>query len=59
MTTPANDDRTILSQEIQDILHRNQELVVAGQFAAMVMHEINGPPRSGSQPQLSHSTGSR
>lgn len=31
------------SKETQDILRRNQELVVAGQFAAMVMHEINGP----------------
>jgi signal transduction histidine kinase len=31
------------SQETQEILRRNQELVVAGQFAAMVMHEINGP----------------
>lgn len=31
------------SPETQDILRRNQELVVAGQFAAMVMHEINGP----------------
>jgi len=31
------------SQETQDILRRHQELVVAGQFAAMVMHEINGP----------------
>jgi signal transduction histidine kinase len=31
------------SQEAQDILRHNRELVVAGQFAAMVMHEINGP----------------
>jgi signal transduction histidine kinase len=30
-------------QTNQDILRRNQELIVAGQFAAMVMHEINGP----------------
>ena len=31
------------SQKTQDILSRNRELVVAGQYAAMVMHEINGP----------------
>ena len=41
MISPASDPGTM--QEIQDILRRNQELVVAGQFAAMVMHEINGP----------------
>jgi len=43
MIRPASDDRTSLQQEVQDILRHNQELVVAGQFAAMVMHEINGP----------------
>jgi hypothetical protein len=46
MTTPASDHRTgphLEILDIQDILRRNQELVVAGQFAAMVMHEINGP----------------
>jgi len=43
MTTPASDHRTGPHLDIQDILRRNQELVVAGQFAAMVMHEINGP----------------
>ena len=32
-----------LEQEVQDIVRQNQELVVAGQFAATVMHEINGP----------------
>src|SRR5579871_133306 len=32
-----------LEHEIQDIARRNQELVIAGQFAAAVMHEINGP----------------
>jgi signal transduction histidine kinase len=32
-----------LEQEIQEIVRQNQELVVAGQFAATVMHEINGP----------------
>ncbi|WP_348264427.1 HAMP domain-containing sensor histidine kinase [Telmatobacter sp. DSM 110680] len=41
MDRPA-DDRN-LEQEIQDIVRQNQELVVAGQFAATVMHEINGP----------------
>ncbi len=30
-------------QEIQELVGRNQELVVAGQFAATIMHEINGP----------------
>ncbi|MGA9584321.1 MAG: ATP-binding protein [Terracidiphilus sp.] len=39
----ATEDQPVLQQELQDILRRNQELVVAGQFAAMVMHEINGP----------------
>jgi signal transduction histidine kinase len=39
----ASDDGTKLNQDIQDILRRNEELVVAGQFAAMVMHEINSP----------------
>jgi len=31
------------TQDAQDVLRRNQELIVVGQFAAMVMHEINGP----------------
>jgi len=31
------------SQETQDLLRRHQELVIAGQFAATIMHEINGP----------------
>jgi signal transduction histidine kinase len=31
------------TQDAQDVLRRNQELIVIGQFAAMVMHEINGP----------------
>ncbi len=43
MSTLATDDEPSRRQEIQDILRHNQELVVAGQFAAMVMHEINGP----------------
>ena len=30
-------------EQIQEILRQNQELTVAGQFAATVMHEINGP----------------
>lgn len=42
MIRPADNDR-ILEDEIQDIVSQNQELVVAGQFAATVMHEINGP----------------
>src|ERR1700746_2418609 len=32
-----------LKEEIQGIVRQHQELVVAGQFAAAVMHEINGP----------------
>ncbi len=40
MIRPADRD---LEQESQDIIRQNQELVVAGQFAATVMHEINGP----------------
>jgi signal transduction histidine kinase len=43
MMRPAIDDHTTLQHEIEDIFRHNQELVVAGQFAAMVMHEINGP----------------
>lgn len=43
MISPVNYDQTSLKEEVQDILRHNQELVVAGQFAAMVMHEINGP----------------
>jgi signal transduction histidine kinase len=31
------------THDAQDVLRRNQELIVVGQFAAMVMHEINGP----------------
>ncbi|HMG84731.1 MAG TPA: HAMP domain-containing sensor histidine kinase [Terracidiphilus sp.] len=42
MNRPADND-CIQRQEIEDIVRKNQELVVAGQFAAMVMHEINGP----------------
>jgi signal transduction histidine kinase len=42
MKRPSEDERDP-SIEAQEILRRNQELVVAGQFAAMVMHEINGP----------------
>jgi signal transduction histidine kinase len=30
-------------QEIEEIVHRYRSLAVAGQFAAVVMHEINGP----------------
>jgi len=37
------DDETSLRQEIENIVRQNRELVVAGQFAATVMHEINGP----------------
>ena len=43
MIRPATDDRTDSDQDVEEILRHNQELVVAGQFAAMVMHEINGP----------------
>jgi signal transduction histidine kinase len=43
VTKPATDDRASVQQEIEEILSHNRELVVAGQFAAMVMHEINGP----------------
>jgi signal transduction histidine kinase len=43
MIRPATDDCTNLHEEIEEILRHNQELVVAGQFAAMVMHEINSP----------------
>jgi signal transduction histidine kinase len=32
-----------LKQEIQEISGQNHKLIVAGQFAATVMHEINGP----------------
>ena len=42
MNRPVDDNRA-LWQEIQDIVRQHQELVVAGQFAATVMHEINGP----------------
>jgi signal transduction histidine kinase len=42
MGRPAENDRS-LEQEIQDIVRQNQEFAVAGQFAATVMHEINGP----------------
>jgi signal transduction histidine kinase len=30
-------------QEIEEIVHRYRNFAVAGQFAAVVMHEINGP----------------
>ncbi len=30
-------------QEIEEIVHRYRSFAVAGQFAAVVMHEINGP----------------
>jgi signal transduction histidine kinase len=30
-------------REIEQALHRSQSLAVAGQFAASIMHEINGP----------------
>jgi signal transduction histidine kinase len=30
-------------QEIEEIVHRYRSVAVAGQFAAVVMHEINGP----------------
>jgi signal transduction histidine kinase len=36
-------ETTKLKNEIDGILHQNQELAVVGQFAAAVMHEINGP----------------
>jgi signal transduction histidine kinase len=42
MIRPASDSGANLG-EIQNILRHHQQLVVAGQFAAMVMHEINGP----------------
>lgn len=32
-----------VDQDVQDIVRQNQELAIAGQFAATVMHEINGP----------------
>ncbi|MGA7243232.1 MAG: ATP-binding protein [Terracidiphilus sp.] len=40
MIPPADVD---ITENIQEILRQNQELTVAGQFAATVMHEINGP----------------
>jgi signal transduction histidine kinase len=39
----AFDDGISLKQEIQEISRHNHQLIVAGQFAATVMHEINGP----------------
>jgi signal transduction histidine kinase len=30
-------------QEIEEVVHRYRSMAVAGQFAAVVMHEINGP----------------
>lgn len=30
-------------REIEDVIHRYRSFAVAGQFAAVVMHEINGP----------------
>ena len=43
MNRPVEDESTNLNQDIQEVLRRHQELVVAGQFAATIMHEINGP----------------
>ena len=43
MNRPVDDESTNFNQDIQDVLRRHQELVVAGQFAATIMHEINGP----------------
>ncbi len=40
MIRPVDDNHC---EGIQEILRQNQELTVAGQFAATVMHEINGP----------------
>ena len=37
------DEERSLKHEIEDIARQNQELAVAGQFAAAVMHEINSP----------------
>jgi signal transduction histidine kinase len=42
MITPVENEN-LPGQEFEDILRHNQQLVAAGQFAAMVMHEINGP----------------
>ncbi len=43
MISTLTNDGFSLKQEILEIARHNQELVVAGQFAAMVMHEINSP----------------
>jgi len=43
MTRTAPDDGISLKQEIHEISRHNHQLIVAGQFAATVMHEINGP----------------
>ena len=43
MNRPVDDESTSLKQDVQEVLRRHQELVVAGQFAATIMHEINGP----------------
>jgi signal transduction histidine kinase len=43
MISTLTDGGFSLKQEILEIARHNQELVVAGQFAAMVMHEINSP----------------
>jgi len=39
----VDDASASLTQNVQEVLRRHQELVVAGQFAATIMHEINGP----------------
>ena len=41
--SPNLAEQPILKDEIDGILRQNQELAVVGQFAAAVMHEINGP----------------
>jgi len=42
MDRPEDNNRN-LEQEMQNIVRENQEQVIAGQFAATIMHEINGP----------------
>jgi signal transduction histidine kinase len=42
MIRPVDEDHS-LRHEVEDIARQNQELIVAGQFAATVIHEINGP----------------
>jgi signal transduction histidine kinase len=36
-------EESSLKHEIDDIVRQSQELAVAGQYAAAIMHEINGP----------------